>query len=206
MHARLKQPRIRFYLWLRLSNTEQLSQLQKKRRKMNLRGYLNTTQVFLTENFKHKVDTLFLVCVRPLELISVLHSRTVPSVSLDPRQLTWIVIRDALWWVSDKSLMKVLLKALPECYPESCCLVSLEIRTQQGQQLEQTRSIYLAMFTLSTVNTAFTWNTVIGRMIFDMFDALEVFSLVELVQWTLSMECVVLKGEKWDQVPTQKMC
>lgn len=43
-------------------------------------------------------------------------------------------------------------------------------------------------------------------MIFDMFDALEVFSLVELVQWTLSMECVVLKGEKWDQVPTQKMC
>ena len=59
--------------------------------------------------------------------------------------------------------MKLLVKARLECYPESCCLVSFEIRTQQGQQLAQTRSIYLAIFTLSTVNIAFTRNTVIGR-------------------------------------------
>ena len=78
--------------------------------------------------------------------------------------------------------MKLLLKARPECYSESCCLVSFEIRTQQGLQLMQTRSIYLAILTLSTVNIAFTRNTVIGRGGFVMFGALEVFSLVELVK------------------------
>lgn len=46
----------------------------------------------------------------------------------------------------------------------------------------QTRSIYLAIFTLSTVNIAFTRNTVIGRGGFVMFGELEVFSLVELVK------------------------
>ena len=78
--------------------------------------------------------------------------------------------------------MKLLVKARLECYPESCCLVSFEIRTQQGQQLAQTRSIYLAIFTLSTVNIAFTRNTVIGRGGFVMFGTLEVFLLVELVK------------------------
>lgn len=41
-------------------------------------------------------------------------------------------------------------------------------------------------------------NIGIGRGGFVMFGELEVFLLVELVKWIWLVECVVLKGEKWD--------
>ena len=71
-------------------------ELQKKSWKVNLRGYLNTTEVFFTEISNKRLMLFFLVCVGPLELVSVLHSRMMPSVSIDPLQLIWIVIKDAL--------------------------------------------------------------------------------------------------------------
>lgn len=93
MHARLKQPKIRFYLLPRLSNTGQLI-ATKKEAKNQLEGIFKCEMGFLTRNFKYKLDALFFRLRQTVKIHFILARYR--QFHFDPLQLTWIVIRDAL--------------------------------------------------------------------------------------------------------------
>ena len=78
--------------------------------------------------------------------------------------------------------MKLLLKALPECYPESCCLVSFEIRTLQRATARANKVYLLSHIYPFNGKYSIYEKKAIGRGGFVMFGALEVFLLVELVK------------------------